>query len=65
MSLYTFICYLRFLIYQLIRHGEMYKGVETCNPKEKFAILVHGWRESCDVKWMEFLVSSECKTNIV
>lgn len=42
----------------------MYRGIETCNPKEKFAILVHGWRESCDVKWMEFLVSSECKTNI-
>lgn len=29
-----------------------------CNPNERFAILLHGWRESCNTTWMKQLIQS-------
>lgn len=34
-----------------------------CNPNEPFAILLHGWRESCNTTWMKQLIGSKCSFN--
>lgn len=31
---------------------------ETCNPKDKFAIIVHGWVENRNTEWIGDLVSN-------
>lgn len=35
-----------------------YKTYQLCDPKQKFAILIHGWKENCDTEWMNWMVSS-------
>lgn len=40
----------------MIRYGYVAKNPEDCDNREKFAILIHGWRESCEVTWMQSLV---------
>lgn len=30
----------------------------TCDPRAQFAVLVHGWRESCAVEWARMLAAS-------
>lgn len=30
-----------------------------CNPNGKFAIVVHGWHENCEVKWVSLLIKSK------
>lgn len=32
-----------------------------CNPNDRFAILLHGWRESCNTSWMKQLIKSNFK----
>lgn len=38
-------------------HGETFAQT-GCDPHEKFAILLHGWRETCDEAWMRLLIKS-------
>lgn len=38
------------------RYGYVAKDPKDCDNTEKFAILLHGWRESCEVNWMQSLV---------
>ncbi|CAD7088698.1 unnamed protein product [Hermetia illucens] len=32
-------------------------GDTGCTPDDRFAFLLHGWRESCDVDWMKLLIA--------
>lgn len=29
-----------------------------CQPGEDYAIIIHGWQESCDTEWVSLLASS-------
>lgn len=29
-----------------------------CNPKERFAIVLHGWKEDCSADWSQQLIKS-------
>ncbi|XP_055692306.1 uncharacterized protein LOC129795246 [Lutzomyia longipalpis] len=33
-------------------------GFSMCNPDEKFAIIVHGWKESCETEWVPWMISN-------
>lgn len=35
-----------------------YFHLTKCDPKGRFAILLHGWRESCETQWMKQLIES-------
>lgn len=30
-----------------------------CNANDKFAFILHGWKENCDVEWVPLLISSK------
>lgn len=30
-----------------------------CSPGQEYAIIIHGWKESCDTEWVSLLASSE------
>lgn len=38
-------------------------GGRACHAGEKYAIIVHGWKENCDAEWISFLVSSRLMRN--
>lgn len=29
-----------------------------CQPGEEYAILIHGWKETCETEWISLLASS-------
>lgn len=31
-----------------------------CQPGEEYAIIIHGWKESCETEWVNLLASSKC-----
>lgn len=34
---------------------------QFCHPGEEYAIIIHGWKESCDnTEWVSLLASSRC-----
>lgn len=35
-----------------------------CNPKERFAIIMHGWRETCNADWLQQLIKSKLLPSI-
>lgn len=41
-----------------VRNIQTYQQSE-CEKRENFAIIVHGWKENCDAKWVSLLVRSE------
>lgn len=48
---------IEFKIYD--RYGNSTKECGVCKTSDKFAILIHGWNESCDVPWMKSLIRSK------
>lgn len=50
------------LVYQSNLEDPQNFHATKCNPKERFAILLHGWRESCNTTWMKQLVGSKLAT---
>lgn len=38
--------------------------VTGCRPSQKYAIIVHGWRESCNTSWAQELRESEFLSSI-
>lgn len=40
-----------------VRNIKAYQQSE-CEKRENFAIIVHGWKENCDAKWVSLLVTS-------
>lgn len=47
------------LVYQSNLEDPRKFDATKCNVNERFAILLHGWRESCNVTWMKQLINSE------
>lgn len=48
---------IEFIIYD--RYGISTDKYEVCKTSDKFAILIHGWNESCDEPWMKSLIKSK------
>lgn len=36
-------------------------ALESCWPTKKYALIVHGWRESCETPWAKVLRDSKKK----
>lgn len=47
------------LVYQSNLEDPRNFHATQCNPNEQFAILLHGWRESCNITWMRQLIGSK------